>query len=45
MVLPLRHPVRVAKEAASIDQLFPVRLIMEVASGDREKGLYSLRDI
>ncbi|KIL45256.1 TIGR03571 family LLM class oxidoreductase [Jeotgalibacillus soli] len=42
VVLPLRHPVRVAKEAASIDQLFPERLIMGVASGDREKDFTAL---
>ncbi|MFD4932002.1 TIGR03571 family LLM class oxidoreductase [Peribacillus butanolivorans] len=42
VVLPLRHPVRVAKEAASIDQLFPGRLIMGVASGDREKDFTAL---
>ncbi|WP_026693027.1 TIGR03571 family LLM class oxidoreductase [Peribacillus kribbensis] len=42
VVLPLRHPVRVAKEAASIDRLFPGRLIMGVASGDREKDFTAL---
>ncbi|MFX3673640.1 MAG: TIGR03571 family LLM class oxidoreductase [Paenisporosarcina sp.] len=42
VVLPLRHPVRVAKEATSIDQLFPERLIMGVASGDREKDFIAL---
>jgi luciferase-type oxidoreductase len=42
VVLPLRHPVRVAKEAASIDHLFPERLIMGVASGDREKDFIAL---
>lgn len=42
VVLPLRHPVRVAKEASSIDQLFPERLIMGVASGDREKDFTAL---
>ncbi|WP_409304872.1 TIGR03571 family LLM class oxidoreductase [Peribacillus sp. SCS-155] len=42
VVLPLRHPVRVAKEAASIDKLFPERLIMGVGSGDREKDFIAL---
>ncbi|RFU60565.1 TIGR03571 family LLM class oxidoreductase [Peribacillus glennii] len=42
VVLPLRHPVRVAKEATSIDKLFPERLIMGVASGDREKDFIAL---
>ncbi|WP_046180304.1 TIGR03571 family LLM class oxidoreductase [Domibacillus tundrae] len=42
VVLPLRHPVRVAKEAVSIDRLFPERLIMGVASGDREKDFFAL---
>ncbi|PZE21604.1 TIGR03571 family LLM class oxidoreductase [Paenibacillus xerothermodurans] len=42
VVLPLRHPVRVAKEAASVDRLFPDRLIMGVASGDREKDFIAL---
>lgn len=44
VVLPLRHPVRVAKEATSIDQLFPDRLIMGVASGDRKKILQTFRN-
>ena len=35
MVLPLRHPIHFAKAAASIDQLFPGRLHLGVASGDR----------
>jgi luciferase-type oxidoreductase len=42
VVLPLRHPVRVAKEAASIHRLFPNRLIMGVASGDREMDFTAL---
>ncbi|THE09814.1 TIGR03571 family LLM class oxidoreductase [Bacillus timonensis] len=42
VVLPLRHPVRVAKEASSIDRLFPERLIMGVASGDRDKDFKAL---
>src|SRR5215213_4064377 len=35
IVLPLRHPIHVAKAAASIDQLTNGRLILGVASGDR----------
>lgn len=35
MVLPLRHPIHFAKAAASIDVLFPNRLHLGVASGDR----------
>ncbi|MBP2267337.1 luciferase-type oxidoreductase [Pseudarthrobacter sp. PvP004] len=35
VVLPLRHPLHVAKMAASIDQLSGGRLILGVASGDR----------
>ena len=35
IVLPLHHPVHVAKSAATIDQLSGGRLIMGVASGDR----------
>ncbi|MFA1713702.1 TIGR03571 family LLM class oxidoreductase [Peribacillus frigoritolerans] len=42
VVLPLRHPVRVAKEATSIDQLFPERLVMGVASGDRKNDFTAL---
>ncbi|KAB2334901.1 TIGR03571 family LLM class oxidoreductase [Cytobacillus depressus] len=42
VVLPLRHPVRVAKEVTSIDRLFPNRLIMGVASGDREKDFQAI---
>ncbi|MED1470006.1 TIGR03571 family LLM class oxidoreductase [Bacillus salipaludis] len=42
VVLPLRHPVRVAKEASSIDRLFPERLILGVASGDRDKDFTAL---
>lgn len=42
LVLPLRHPLRLAKEIATIEALFPERLIMGVSSGDRQadfKGL------
>ncbi|WP_104062253.1 LLM class oxidoreductase [Arthrobacter sp. 4R501] len=35
VVLPLRHPLHVAKMAATIDQLSGGRLILGVASGDR----------
>lgn len=35
IVLPLRHPLHVAKAAASVDQLSGGRLILGVASGDR----------
>ncbi|NEU59934.1 TIGR03571 family LLM class oxidoreductase [Paenibacillus sp. ALJ109b] len=35
LVLPLRHPLRLAKEVATIESLFPERLIMGVSSGDR----------
>ena len=39
---PSGHPVRVAKEASSIDRSFPERLIMGVASWDREKDFTAL---
>ncbi|WP_240903963.1 LLM class flavin-dependent oxidoreductase [Bacillus sp. N1-1] len=42
VVFPLRHPVRVAKEASPIDRLFPERLIMGVASGNRDKDFTAL---
>lgn len=35
LILPLRHPIHVAKAAASIDQLSGGRFVMGVASGDR----------
>lgn len=35
MVLPLRHPILFAKASASLDVLFPNRLMLGVASGDR----------
>jgi luciferase-type oxidoreductase len=36
VVLPLRHPLHTAKAAASIDRLSNGRLLLGVASGDRE---------
>ncbi|GAD53242.1 hypotheical conserved protein [Halarchaeum acidiphilum MH1-52-1] len=35
VVLPLRHPLHVAKNAASLDRLSDGRLVLGVASGDR----------
>ena len=35
VVLPLRHPLLTAKQAASVDRLSNGRLVMGVASGDR----------
>ena len=35
IVLPLRHPLHVAKAAASVDQLSGGRLVLGVGSGDR----------
>lgn len=35
VILPLRHPIHIAKAAASIDQLSNGRLILGIASGDR----------
>ncbi len=35
IVLPLRHPLHVAKAAASVDQLSGGRIVLGVASGDR----------
>jgi luciferase-type oxidoreductase len=35
IILPLRHPLHVAKAAASVDQLSDGRLLLGVASGDR----------
>lgn len=35
LVLPLRHPLRSAKEVATLEALFPERLILGVSSGDR----------
>lgn len=36
VVLPLRHPIHVAKAAATVDRLSGGRLVLGVASGDRE---------
>lgn len=36
VVLPLRHPVHVAKAAATVDRLSDGRLVLGVASGDRD---------
>jgi luciferase-type oxidoreductase len=41
-VLSLRHPLRVAKEVATIENLFPERLIMGVSSGDRKADFLGL---
>lgn len=42
VVLPLRHPLRIAKEVSTIDNLFPERLIMGVSSGDRRADFLGL---
>ena len=36
VVLPLRHPIHVAKSAATVDRLSGGRLVLGVASGDRD---------
>nr|WP_209309452.1 LLM class oxidoreductase [Halomicroarcula amylolytica] len=36
VVLPLRHPLHVAKSAASVDRLSDGRLVLGVATGDRD---------
>lgn len=36
VVLPLRHPLHVAKSAATVDRLSNGRLVMGVATGDRD---------
>ncbi len=42
LVLPLRHPLRSAKEVATINALFPERLILGVSSGDRQADFHGL---
>ncbi|MBH0231191.1 TIGR03571 family LLM class oxidoreductase [Halobacillus yeomjeoni] len=42
LVLPLRHPLRLAKEVASIERLFPERLMIGISSGDRRKDFEGL---
>lgn len=42
LVLPLRHPLRLAKEIATIEALFPERLIMGISSGDRRADFRGL---
>ncbi|MFB6300988.1 MAG: LLM class oxidoreductase [Halobacteriales archaeon] len=46
IVLPLRHPLHVAKAAASIDQLSGGRLVLGIASGDRppEFGAFGIEE-
>ncbi len=42
LVFPLRHPLRTAKETASIERLFPERLMLGISSGDRRKDFEGL---
>ncbi|SIS48832.1 luciferase-type oxidoreductase, BA3436 family [Salimicrobium flavidum] len=42
IVTPLRHPLRLAKEVASIERLFPERLMLGISSGDRRKDFEGL---
>ncbi|WP_051744144.1 TIGR03571 family LLM class oxidoreductase [Halobacillus karajensis] len=42
LVMPLRHPLRTAKEIASIEKLFPERLMFGISSGDRRKDFEGL---
>ncbi len=42
VVLTLRHPLRVAKEIATLDRLFPERVIMGISSGDRPADFAAL---
>ncbi|RWZ58183.1 TIGR03571 family LLM class oxidoreductase [Halobacillus fulvus] len=42
LVAPLRHPLRMAKEVASIERLFPERLMLGISSGDRRKDFEGL---
>jgi len=41
-VLSLRHPLRLAKEAASIENLFPERFMLGLSSGDRRRDFSAL---
>ena len=43
IVLPLRHPLHVAKAAASVDRLSDGRLVLGVASGDRPEEFPAFR--
>jgi len=43
LVLPLHHPLRLAKEVATIEALFPERFIMGISSGDRQADFKGLR--
>jgi luciferase-type oxidoreductase len=36
VVLPLRHPIHIAKSAATVDRLSDGRLVLGIASGDRD---------
>jgi len=42
LVTSLRHPLRTAKETASIERLFPERLMLGISSGDRRKDFEGL---
>ncbi|RXZ77586.1 LLM class oxidoreductase [Paenibacillaceae bacterium] len=42
LVLPLHHPLRLAKEVATIEALFPERIIMGISSGDRRADFQGL---
>ncbi|MGI8314856.1 TIGR03571 family LLM class oxidoreductase [Halobacillus mangrovi] len=42
LVMPLRHPLRTAKELASIELLFPERIMLGISSGDRRKDFEGL---
>ena len=44
IVLPLRHPIHVAKAAASVDRLSGGRLVLGVASGDRPEEYPAFRE-
>lgn len=42
IVLTLRHPLRVAKEMSTIENLFPQRIMMGISSGDRRADFTGL---